>query len=210
MFPVVFANAVAADMGLIPGFAIVGPALGLPLSVLVAFLERPFVTRAGFQTNAIWFSLQANFVSLLVGYLVTLVAIPLAMSPFAVFAILWPFLAVGISVATERQYLQMRLENRPVPWAPIAIGNVVSALTCIVVLVIVVNLRDALPQLCVRLREYEGAMNLVVAAASLALLVGSFAAKSPSATPQETTEPSPAPEPAASPVADGERPPPVR
>ncbi len=46
MFPTLLANSIAADAGLIPGLAIFGPAMGLPLSVLAAFIERPFVTLA--------------------------------------------------------------------------------------------------------------------------------------------------------------------
>ena len=39
MIPVL-ANTITADMGLIPGFAFVGPGMGLPLSVLASFIER--------------------------------------------------------------------------------------------------------------------------------------------------------------------------
>jgi len=64
----ILANTITADMGLIPGLALAGPALGLPLSVFAAFLERPFISLAGVCSDAIWYSLQANFVSLLIGY----------------------------------------------------------------------------------------------------------------------------------------------
>ena len=40
-------------MGLIPALAFVGPAMGLPLSVLAAFIERPFYTRAGVERQTI-------------------------------------------------------------------------------------------------------------------------------------------------------------
>lgn len=62
------ANTITADMGLVPGCALIGPAMGLPLSVLAAFLERPFYSAAGIKRGAIWYSLQANLISLLVGY----------------------------------------------------------------------------------------------------------------------------------------------
>ena len=58
MIPFLLANAIAADAGLIQGLAIFGPAMGV--SVLAAFIERPFVKRAGFGKSAIWFSLQAK------------------------------------------------------------------------------------------------------------------------------------------------------
>jgi hypothetical protein len=110
MISPLFANVITADMGLIPGLAMFGPAMGLPLSVLAAFLERPFVTRAGFERNALWFSLQANFVSLLVGYVMTLGWIAIIIGPGGndVLALLWPFCAVGLSIFTERWYRRWR------------------------------------------------------------------------------------------------------
>jgi len=56
----ILANTITADMGLIPGLAFVGPAMGLPLSVLAAFIERPFYTRAGVERQMIWYSLQST------------------------------------------------------------------------------------------------------------------------------------------------------
>jgi hypothetical protein len=211
MMPALLANSIAADAGLIPGLAIFGPAMGLPLSVLAAFIERPFVTRSGFERNAIWFSLQANFVSLLIGYFATMVVIPLVMSPSVdLVGLVWPFLAVGISIATERLYLTMRLRHGVVPWAPITWGNIISALTCIAVMVIAATLRDAAPQLSADLREHETAMNVSVAVASLLLLVGSFAARAPQHGPQLTTEQSHALEPAAGLDSNGASSPPAQ
>jgi hypothetical protein len=205
MLPVLLANSIAADAGLIPGLAIFGPAMGLPLSVLAAFIERPFVTRSGFERNAIWFSLQANFVSLLIGYIATMIVIPLVMSPSGgLIGLIWPFLAVGVSIATERFYLTMRLRHGSVPWAPLTWGNIISALTCIAVMVFAAVLRDAAPHLSADLREHETAMNVGVVIASLLLLVGSFAAQSPQHGPQVITEQSHALEPAAGPDSNGE------
>jgi hypothetical protein len=178
MLPVLLANSIAADAGLIPGFAIFGPALGLPLSVFAAFLERPFVTRVGFQSSAIWFSLQANFVSLLVGYVATLCVVPFMMHTNVNFGYVWPLVAIVISTLTERGYLEMRLK-KAVPFLPIAIGNLISAAACIAVLALAVHLRVLVPELRVTLGDYEMPMNIAVAAASLILLLGSFAAKNP-------------------------------
>lgn len=211
MLPVLLANSIAADAGLIPGLAIFGPAMGLPLSVLAAFIERPFVTRSGFERNAIWFSLQANFISLLIGYFATMIVIPLVMSPsVGLVGLVWPFLAVGISIATERLYLTMRLRHGTVPWAPMTYGNIVSALTCIAVMVSAAVLRDAAPHVSADLREHETAMNVGAAIASLLLLVGSFAAQATQHGPQLTTEPSHALEPAVGPVSNGQSSPPAQ
>jgi hypothetical protein len=184
------ANSIAADAGLIPGLAIVGPAMGLPVSVLAAFIERPFVTRAGFGKSAIWFSLQANFVSLLVGYVATLVVLPFVMSPNIWIGLVWPFLAVGISIVTERQYLNARLSPTHVPWLPIAVANVVSAASCIVVLIVAVNLRSMNRHWAIELRPYEGSLTVIAAAFSLLLMAGSFLASTPRQGEHKPTEPS--------------------
>lgn len=188
MFPALFANSIAADAGLIPGLAIVGPAMGLPVSVLAAFIERPFVTRAGFGKSAIWFSLQANFVSLLVGYVATLVVIPFVMSPYISIGYAWPFVAVGISVVTERQYLNARLNPSRVPWLPIATANVISAVSCIAVLVLAVNLRNMNRRWAMELEPFEGLLTVIAAVFSLVLLVGSFFVSAPRQGEHNPTE----------------------
>lgn len=209
--PGLLANSIAADAGLIPGLAIFGPAMGLPLSVLAAFIERPFVTRAGFGKNAIWFSLQANFVSLLVGYLATMLVIPMVMSPGGgLVGLVWPFLAVGISISTERLYLAFRLKPGVVPWAPMAWGNIISALSCLAVMMMASTLRDAAPRFSANLREHEIALTAFAAIAGLSLLLGSFAAQSPQLAPQPIAARSDAPEPAVGPVCHGEPSPPAR
>ncbi len=160
--------------------------MGLPLSVLAAFIERPFITRAGVERNAIWFSLQANFVSLLVGYFATMIVIPIIMSPGGgIIGLTWPFLAVGISIATERWYLAIRLRKGGVPWGPLVGGNISSAVTCVAVLVLVANLRDSVPQLSEELGKHSTVMNLGVAIASFLLLAGSFAVQNPRMTTEQ-------------------------
>jgi hypothetical protein len=51
---ITLANTITAEMGLIPGLAFVGPAMGLPLSVLAAFVERPFYSLAGVRHRTLW------------------------------------------------------------------------------------------------------------------------------------------------------------
>lgn len=190
MISPLLANAIAADAGLIPGLAIFGPAMGLPVSVLAAFIERPFVTRAGFGKSAIWFSLQANFVSLLVGYAATLVVIPFVMSPNIWIGLVWPFLAVGISIVTERQYLNAQLSPTRVRWLPIAVANVFSAASCIAVLIVAANLRSMNRHWAIELKPYEVPLTVIAATASLALLVGSFFVSAPNKGEHKPTEPS--------------------
>ena len=183
------ANTITADMGLIPGFAFVGPALGLPLSVLAAFLECPFVSLSGVKQGAIWYSLQANFVSLLVGY-VGLFAAGLVFGAFGGYRseealfLVWPFIAVAVSIAVEQAYLARRQRAYRPQWGWTALGNVLSASACVLVLVLVGGLRAKFPQWGRTLAPYHDALQLLAGFGSAALFLIAFfiRAKCPSQT----------------------------
>lgn len=130
------ANAIGAEIGMMPGFAMMGPIMGLPVSVLAAFVERPLVQRAGVTKHALWFSLQANFVSLLAGYAALLIAGPTLFHDTSGAVALWPFVAIFISIVVERTYLA--LINRPqfVRWNWIIAANLCSVGACFGVLVL--------------------------------------------------------------------------
>jgi hypothetical protein len=81
------------------------------------------------------------------------------------------------------------LRNGLVPWAPIATGNIISAVVCIAVMVFVANLRGDVPQLTATLKLYANPLNLFVGTGSLVLLLGSFAVRKPSGAAPPTTEP---------------------
>jgi hypothetical protein len=129
---VILANAITADMGFLPGLALCGPAFGLPLSVLAAILERPFYTRAGVEKWAIWYSLQANFVSLLVGYLL----LPIALFSLYWVGLLWLPVSVFLSIVVERKYLKWRATGFDGGWKRVSWANVFSALALIGVLLL--------------------------------------------------------------------------
>src|SRR3954454_12933729 len=145
----ILANTITADMGMIPGLAFVGPAMGLPLSVLAALVERPFYSLAGVRRHAIWYSLQANLVSLGVGFVATLIAAFVTDSMrqhYALFEV-WPFVAVCVSILVERWYLQSRTRPEVVKWGWSALGNMLSAALCVGLLFLVVYLRLTFPAL---------------------------------------------------------------
>ncbi len=119
-------------MGFLPGLALFGPAFGLPLSLLAGILERPFYSRAGVSRSAIWFSLQANFISLLVGYLM----LPIALFGLYNAAILWFPVSVFISTAVERSYLKWRVRDFDGNWKQVGWANVLSALAIVGVLLL--------------------------------------------------------------------------
>jgi hypothetical protein len=171
------ANTITADMGFIPGMAIVSPAMGLPLSVLAAFIERPFVSGAGVRRNAIWYSLQANLISLLVGYVGVIGAMLLGgflrlydELPFLV----WPPLAVAVSIVVERGYLNVRAQRIGVRWRWIIAGNLLSAGICIAIVIAAGILRAAQPAWRYALAPYERPLTITAGVGSVLLFIVAF------------------------------------
>jgi hypothetical protein len=133
----ILANTITADMGMIPGCALISPALGLPLSVLAAFLERPFYTLGGISRKTIWYSLQANLVSLLVGYVGLFAAILIGDASNLDFEIpfsIWPICAVAVSIIVEGRFLARRQQPNRVFWMCDSVANVFSAAVCVGIL----------------------------------------------------------------------------
>ncbi len=132
--PSILANVITADRGFLPGLAAFGPAYGLPLSALAGVLERPFYTRAGIAQGAIWYSLQANFISLIVGYALLWPAI-IALYSIGPF---WLPISVFLSIAVERKYLQWRARASGFDggWKWVGWGNVFSAVVLVGVLLL--------------------------------------------------------------------------
>jgi hypothetical protein len=192
MIPVL-ANTITADMGLIPGFAFVGPGMGLPLSVLASFIERPFYSRAGVGSHAIWYSLQANLISLMVGFVALLAWTLIGSAVFSsmeatdtALILLWPFAAVTVSIAVERTYISRRLRASKVNWGWSVAANVASAAVCVGVLYCVIGLRHACPQLIALLRPVMWPLWWGSLAGSVALFAFAFAVTRRRAVPAAT------------------------
>ena len=120
------ANVIAPSAGFMPGLLPLALWLALPASVLAAFLERGFVTRAGVRRDALWFALQANLLSLAVGYLLLPVALVFLYSA----PLLWCAAAVSISVLAEGEYYRLRALREPqqLRWKWVILGNLCSSL----------------------------------------------------------------------------------
>ena len=108
--------------------------VALTLSVLAALIERPFVTRAGVSRFALCASLQANFITTLVGLLCTPIAFFVLAFP-ALLLVWWP-LAVWLSYRVEcwwyrRSDPAVTLNRLPVLW-----GNLASNLVFFVLLAV--------------------------------------------------------------------------
>lgn len=128
------ANTISPTLVTIPGFGLLALHVAFTLSVLAAFIERPFVSRAGVSRFALCASLQANFITTLVGLLCTPVAILVLAYP-ALLLLWWPA-AVWLSYRVEcwwyrRSDPAVTLNRLPVLW-----GNLASNLVFFVLLAV--------------------------------------------------------------------------
>ncbi|GIW85175.1 MAG: hypothetical protein KatS3mg107_0835 [Gemmataceae bacterium] len=119
-----YANAIAPTAYFWPGVLPLMGGMALPASVLAAVLERPFVSHAGVREYAFWYSLQANLISLAIGY----ATLPVGVD--AIFSIgpLWSLIAVAMSIGSEGWYYQWRAVQAPerLRWRWIVAGNVLQ------------------------------------------------------------------------------------
>jgi hypothetical protein len=206
----ILADVLTADMGLIPGLAFAGPAMGLPLSVLAAFVERPFYTLAGIEHKTIWYSLQANFLSLVIGIVILLVVGPiLIFTPLGMIldppsidwelfgvsldplGLGWALFAIAASTFIEGRFLSRRHPHAKGFWLWTAIGNVTSAAGCIALLVLILGLRKHFPDWGEAVKPYELTLNLTALGGSGALFLLAFRRTRGDASDALTRSPSP-------------------
>jgi hypothetical protein len=150
-----FANTIAPTAYFWPGVLPITFGLALPASVLAAILERPFVTRAGVREHALCYSLQANVVSLIVGYLT------LPIGVFAIYTIgpLWSAIAVSISVISEGWYYRWRsLRGSELRWSCVIWGNLLSSFVLLLLPYAALALKTAHPTLVWNLNPYQNAL----------------------------------------------------
>jgi len=169
----ILANTITADMGLIPGMAIISPLFGLPLSVLAAVIERPFYSAAGVERHAVWYSIQANVVSLLIGYPIVLLVAFLSDVVGEVILALWPFAAVAISTYIEWKYLNAKARvRRRLSLGAVLGANVLSALVCVLMLVPLYSFDR--PDVKLALRPYQSPLSIVLGIGCIVATVAAF------------------------------------
>jgi hypothetical protein len=151
----VFANSIAPTAYFFPGVLPWMFGMAVPASVLAAFLERPFVAWAGVREHALWYSLQANLISLVIGYLTMPIGI------YAIYSIgpFWSVIAVSMSVVSERCYYQWRAtEGSSVRWGPIVLANVFSSFVLLVLPSVTLVVKESFPNLELDLAPYQDAL----------------------------------------------------
>jgi hypothetical protein len=142
-------------------------------------LKPPLRTLSGVRRHALWYALQANLVSLLVGYVGLFSAAVMVdafkrWGPNSALFMVWPFVAVAISAIVERSYLAARTRPGRVAWGWIVLGNVLSAATCVGLLFLVVFLRREFWASRLVLAPYQDALHLVAGLGSIGVYVAAF------------------------------------
>lgn len=115
----------------LPGMTFLGFHAALGLSLLAAFIERPFVSRAGLHSKTLAATVQANLIALIATGLAGWFALSLRWGAYGELVVLG-WMAAGFAMTTAIEYLWLnahREANTP-PLRPgwIAVGNAVSAL----------------------------------------------------------------------------------
>lgn len=168
----VMANGISPVAGFLPGFVLISPLLGIPATLLAAFLERPFVTLAGVRRHALPYSIRANLLSWFVGAVVVFCAF-VAEPLLIVLMIVWPFAAIPVSIWIEGSYLRRAAARRgdSAHWGWIVTGNIVSGVALMVIGAVAISIGENDPLLGWRLRPYEVSLMVVGGAMSLAIIV---------------------------------------
>ena len=119
---VAYANVISPFVYFWPGIISITIVYAFPASLLAAFVEEPFVRRGGVERRPLAASLQANFLTTIVG----LVLIPVGHPALYTIGPLWCIAAFSLSCFVELRYLRWATDaslNRR--W--IVIGNAISA-----------------------------------------------------------------------------------
>jgi hypothetical protein len=157
-----------------PGALVMSPLLGIPATLLAAFLERPFVSRAGVRRHALAYSIRANLLSWLAGFVFVFAGslfFPLV-DDFPLVFLFYPLAAIFLSICIEGAYLSFKVQGeRKIRWGWIINGNVLSSMAILLVGAITEIWGHANPLLARRVDSHEMELTLALAALTLVILI---------------------------------------
>lgn len=167
------ANTLAPWLPFTPGFSAFAFELMIPMTVLAAMIERPFLSEAGLRKDVLWRSIRANSVSSLLGIITIMPATILA---YSIGPLITP-IAVAASVYVERACLIRSgpIDDRHVGTGMLVMGNVVSSVVLWLIPFIVFDLQDAVPDVRVTLAPYETWLRWMTVCACGVLIGWAFA-----------------------------------
>jgi len=143
----------------------------LPASVLTAFLERPFLTAGGLRTHTLWYSLQANFISLLAGFLLLPVLLPLVI----LLNVLVIPIPIFITICIERWYYRVRRpDGATISTGWVAWANIFSSVVLLLLEPLAERVKQAWPMLVGIVRPYQATLIWIGAIGGAVLFIFSF------------------------------------
>ncbi len=163
------ANTLAPWLPFTPGFSAFNFELAIPMTLLAAVIERPFLTAGGLGRWTLARSIQANLCSTLIGVLTVLPATALA---YTIGPFVWP-IAVTLSVLVERIFLTRTGpgDDRVLRLGWVVGGNLVSSPVLWIIPFAVFAIQDASPNVRSALAPHKGWLRLsTVGASGIAIL----------------------------------------
>ena len=160
-------------------------------TLLAAFLERPFTSAAGFNRNALLYSVRANILSWFLGLLLAYASLSLDRRGSLFFALV--FLAIPFSIAIEGGYLSIvkKLDHSRVAWKPVVLGNIFSGLVLLSVTVVGFEWGDRLQlagaPIINTLRDYRLQFSSVIMYFCIAVFLGAVFVPARWSTPRTRT-----------------------
>ncbi len=168
------ANSLASWVRIWPGVVSIDSLFGLLPTVLVSFVERPFVSRAGVEKRPLLRSIRANLLSLLAG-------IPIAAFVWGVESelglVALAVVSVAVTIVVETAYFRSVLckESKELRWAWIVVGNFVSNLVLVGLAIIVRTIQEWYPQIALAPLPYQGVLILLHIGISLTAVTAAIA-----------------------------------
>lgn len=163
------ANSIAPYAYFFPGIIWVSLIFAFPASLLAAFVERPFLTRAGILQRPLVLSLRANFISTIVGLLL----VPIGMPAMYFAGPLWCLLAVVISCEVEVRYLQ-RFSRQRFRRSMVVVGNIVSSFVLMIIPPVADTIVQGHRRCAFYVQEFEARLVVGSIGVSVAVFLASF------------------------------------
>jgi len=163
-----------------PGVVSITPFYAFPASLLAALVERPFLAAGGIRRRALVVSLQANFVSALVGILM----LPFGWPALYLAGPLWCAAAFGVSCWVEAAYV--RRFSKAISWGWIVAANVISSALLMTIPPFTLGNRNR--GLAWALAPFETSLIVSSLLASVAIFLASFAWRVPREEPLDSPD----------------------
>lgn len=163
-----YANGIASYVFFWPGLIFINVYYAFPASILASILERPFLTLSGIKQHTLIYSLQANFVSMLIGILLA----PAGMFFLFIVGPFYLIFVVTVSHLVEMKYY--RSKNLRFRSEIALLGNILSCFILFFLPLFATEFRESHRYLALRLSYHSTWMNSTAFIISALVFLYSF------------------------------------